>query len=124
LINFLPAKVATDAYPGDIKGDSLEKTVSDLEAFAKEFPRALVPQRILLTITTGEKFDALIKKYLHRGLKKNIPSLFVDIKPLYKDDAKRERIQYIVEDYRVELEAKKASNADGERVPLSSLHIF
>lgn len=102
----------------------MEKTVSTLEGFAKDFPRALVPQRILLTVTTGEKFETLIKKYLHRGLKKNIPSLFVDIKPLYKDDAKRERIQSIVEDYRVELEAKKASNADGKHVLFSSLHIF
>jgi N-alpha-acetyltransferase 15/16, NatA auxiliary subunit len=102
----------------------LEKTVSDLEEFAREFPRALVPQRILLTITNGEKFETLIKKYLHRGLKKNIPSLFVDIKPLYKDDAKRERIQSIVEDYRVELEAKKVSNPDGKHTLLFSLRIF
>jgi N-alpha-acetyltransferase 15/16, NatA auxiliary subunit len=102
----------------------LEKTVSDLEEFARDFPRALVPQRILLTITTGEKFEALIKKYLHRGLKKNIPSLFVDIKPLYQDDTKRERIQSIVEEYRVELEAKKTSNPDGKHVTFSSLRIF
>jgi N-alpha-acetyltransferase 15/16, NatA auxiliary subunit len=105
-----------DAYflADDPSSEDAEKIRSELEVFATEFPRALVPQRILLTVTRGEQFERLIKKYIHRALKRNLPSLFVDLKPLYKDQDKRQVIQSIVEDYKTELEAAKGSDTDGE----------
>jgi N-alpha-acetyltransferase 15/16, NatA auxiliary subunit len=119
-LSFSEAKVSLfrgDAYfPADdlSSEDDAEKIRSELEVFATEFPRALVPQRILLTVTRGEQFECLIKKYIHRALKRNLPSLFVDLKPLYKDQDKRQVIQSIVEDYKTELEAAKGTDTDGE----------
>jgi peptide alpha-N-acetyltransferase len=104
-------------FPTDSpSAEDAEKITSELEGFATEFPRALVPQRILLTVTKGEQFERLVKKYIHRALKKNLPSLFVDLKPLYKDQEKRQVIQSIVENYRTELEAAKGSDVDGEQL--------
>ncbi|CCA77834.1 related to n-terminal acetyltransferase 1 [Serendipita indica DSM 11827] len=91
-----------------------EKVIEELEAFASEFPTALVPRRLLLTVTTDERFQSLAKEYVIRGLKKNIPSLFVDLKPLYKDDAKRSTIQAIVEEYHAGLE-KESSSTEPDR---------
>jgi hypothetical protein len=105
-----------DAYfPADgPSSEDAEKIGSELEVFATEFPRALVPQRILLTVTRGEQFERLVKKYIHRALKRNLPSLFVDLKPLYNDQDKRQIIQSIVEDYKTELEAAKGADTDGK----------
>ncbi|KIM24065.1 hypothetical protein M408DRAFT_331983 [Serendipita vermifera MAFF 305830] len=97
--------------------EDAEKIISELETFAAEFPRALVPQRIILTVTKGEHFERVAKKYIHRALKKNLPSLFVDLKPLYKDQEKCQTIQTIVEDYKTELEAAQGSTGEDAESP-------
>lgn len=89
-----------------------------IENLASEFSHALAPQRILLTLTSGEKFETLAKRYIHRGLKRNIPSLFSDLKPLYRDELKRQTIHKIVEDYRANLESSENAKSDG-RFPIS-----
>jgi peptide alpha-N-acetyltransferase len=91
-----------------------------IENLASEFSHASAPQRILLTVTSGEKFEGLAKRYIHRGLKRNIPSLFADLKPLYKDEFKRDLIHKIVEEYRAKLESNEHVKSDGMRatVPL------
>lgn len=104
----------------DPSANNSDEVVPLLESLASEFAHALVPQRILLTVTSGEKFEALAKRYLHRGLKRNIPSLFVDVKPLYKDHFKRDTIQRIVEDYRTTLESKGTTKSDGTSVPTAA----
>jgi len=51
-----------------------------------------------------EDFRPLANAYLLRGLKKGIPSLFVDLKPLYQDTQKRAIIEELVDGYRRSLE--------------------
>lgn len=51
-----------------------------------------------------EDFRPLANTYLLRGLKKGIPSLFVDLKSLYQDTQKRAIIEELVECYRGSLE--------------------
>jgi N-alpha-acetyltransferase 15/16, NatA auxiliary subunit len=51
-----------------------------------------------------EGFRSLVNAYLYRGLKKGIPSLFVDVKPLYQDAQKRAIIEELVDGYRQSLE--------------------
>jgi hypothetical protein len=92
----------------------MESTVKELQDFAAKYPRALVPQRILLTITNGDQFRDLVERYIHRGLKKNIPSLFVDLKPLYQDHSKRDVIRSIVEDFKSQLESQDTPSKDGK----------
>ncbi|KAG2046531.1 N-terminal acetyltransferase A, auxiliary subunit [Suillus hirtellus] len=61
---------------------------------------ATAPQRLALHVATGQEFQDLIKPYLTNGLTKGIPSLFADLKPLYKDSVKRQIIEDIVEELR------------------------
>lgn len=51
-----------------------------------------------------EDFRPLANAYLYRGLQKGIPSLFVDVKPLYQDTQKRAIIEELVDGYRRSLE--------------------
>jgi len=53
---------------------------------------------------SAEDFRPLANAYLYRGLKKGIPSLFVDVKPLYQDTQKRAIIEELVYGYRRSLE--------------------
>lgn len=59
----------------------------------------LLPLRILV-----DNFKPLANVYLLQGLNKGIPSLFVDLKPLYHDIQKRAIIEELVEGYRQVLE--------------------
>ena len=51
-----------------------------------------------------ENFRPLADVYLCRALKKGIPSLFVDLKPLYQDTQKRAIVEELVDSYRRSLE--------------------
>jgi N-alpha-acetyltransferase 15/16, NatA auxiliary subunit len=53
---------------------------------------------------TAEDFKPIASAYILRGLKKGIPSLFVDLKPLYHDAQKRAIIEDLVDGYRRTLE--------------------
>jgi tetratricopeptide (TPR) repeat protein len=68
-----------------------------LRDFSTQIPRAAAPKRLALTIATRDDFRELVKAYIMAGLKKGVPSLFADIKALYKDDSKREIVEQIVE---------------------------
>jgi hypothetical protein len=60
--------------------------------------------QISLTPVAAEGFRPLANAYLLRGLKKGIPSLFVDVKPLYQDIRKRAIVEELVDGYRRTLE--------------------
>ncbi len=51
-----------------------------------------------------ENFRPLADVYLCRALKKGIPSLFVDLKPLYQDTQKRAIVEELVDGYQRSLE--------------------
>jgi hypothetical protein len=51
-----------------------------------------------------DNFKPLANVYLLQGLNKGIPSLFVDLKPLYHDIQKRAIVEELVEGYRQVLE--------------------
>jgi hypothetical protein len=53
---------------------------------------------------SAEDFRPLANVYLYRGLKKGIPSLFVDVKPLYQDTQKLAIVEELVDGYRRSLE--------------------
>ncbi len=41
----------------------------------------------------GDEFRRLCDRYLRRALSKGVPPLFVDLRPLYKDEAKAKAIE-------------------------------
>ncbi|OSD08807.1 NMDA receptor-regulated protein 1a [Trametes coccinea BRFM310] len=81
-----------DAITDETRGQALQL----LNDFAQQFPRAGAPRRIALTVAVGDEFKALVEPYLHSRLGKGIPSVFTDLKALYRDTAKREAIESIV----------------------------
>ncbi|KAG2003328.1 NMDA receptor-regulated protein 1a [Coprinopsis cinerea AmutBmut pab1-1] len=80
-----------------LDGNSQE-TLDRLEQFIEQFPRATAPKRLALSVSTGDKFAELVEPYLVRGLERGIPSLFADLKSLYKDASKKDAIEKIVND--------------------------
>lgn len=84
-----------------------------LQDFVAQIPKATAPRRLALTIASGDAFKELVKPYLYSGFTKGIPSLFADIKALYKDAEKQQIIEDIVE-------AAKAEFAPDPEAPSSS----
>ncbi|KAG2124195.1 NMDA receptor-regulated protein 1-domain-containing protein [Suillus clintonianus] len=73
---------------------------------------ATAPRRLALHVATGQEFKDLIKPYLTNALTKGIPSLFADIKPLYRDPVKRQVIEDIVEEFRATFETSSPPTGD------------
>ncbi|KAI0689172.1 NMDA receptor-regulated protein 1-domain-containing protein [Cytidiella melzeri] len=76
------------------------KTLSILSDFSAQLPRAAAPRRLALDISTGDEFRALAEPYLFAGIEKGVPSLFADVKSLYKNPHKLDIIASIVETQR------------------------
>ncbi|TRY74013.1 hypothetical protein TCAL_06697 [Tigriopus californicus] len=49
------------------------------------YPKAQAPQRLPLNYAEGQEFRDLVEPYLKKALRKGVPPLFVDLKPLYKN---------------------------------------
>lgn len=69
-----------------------------LQPFLSQVSNARAPWRFALDIAVGNDFEELVKPYLISSLEKGIPSLFADIKSLYKDESKRQTIASIGEE--------------------------
>eukprot|EP00658_Telonema_sp_P-2_P001362 TRINITY_DN1050_c0_g1_i5.p1 TRINITY_DN1050_c0_g1~~TRINITY_DN1050_c0_g1_i5.p1 ORF type:complete len:790 (-),score=238.19 TRINITY_DN1050_c0_g1_i5:374-2743(-) len=67
-----------------------DRLLEEYEGLKTKYPRSNAPLRICLDFTTGSAFkkcaDVFVRKFLRRG----IPSLFSDLKPLYTDSSKVE----------------------------------
>lgn len=70
----------------------------------KSSPKSDAIQRIPLTALRGEVFASKLKEYVVPRLRKGIPSLFTDLKPLYADAEKVATIEKTLLDYLRSLE--------------------
>ena len=84
-------------YDGYLKAKNAEEPLSTIDALASEFPRASVPLRLALTLSSGEDFESRVEAYLKNGLEKGIPSLFSDLKSLYSDVSKRDAVAKVAQ---------------------------
>lgn len=75
--------------------------------------KALAPKRLLLNYVEGEKFVFEIDKYLKRGLRKGIPPLFVDVRPLYKEKERADIIENLVVNYAKNLKSHCSFGSKG-----------
>lgn len=80
---------------------------SKLDTFYEDFeirhPRCLTAKRISLDYLQGSEFKASAEDYIHDFLIKGIPSLFSDLKPLYKSKDKTDGLFEIFENFRQKL---------------------
>lgn len=113
----------------NITDENRAKALQALREFSTQLPRAAAPRRLALSVATGtpaqphgtrpadrsagDEFKELAEPYLAAGLRKNIPSLFADIKSLYRDPAKLATIAALAEAHLAAL-APPAPGADAE----------
>ena len=74
--------------------DMLLKVYADLKV---EYPRSTAAKRMPLDFLTGDRFRSAFGEYVKPFLRKGVPSLFSDIKPLYRDADKTEIIGALME---------------------------
>ncbi|KZO98449.1 N-terminal acetyltransferase A, auxiliary subunit [Calocera viscosa TUFC12733] len=96
--------LSLDNPPPETKSRLLEI----LDRFASLYPRASAPRRLALDVAEGDTFRSLVAPYVVSGLRRGSPSLFSDIKTLYRDDIKRAIVEDIVLRIREELAASNA----------------
>lgn len=106
-------------YNGLIKAKAIpESDHKALKALYDEWvvknPRCDAARRIPLDFLEGEDFKQAADAYLQRMLKKGVPSLFVNIKQLYVDPAKRDVVQELVEGYISEKAANGSAESNGD----------
>ena len=96
----------------NLVADATSKDALPILLEFSKIPRASAPRRLALTVADGNTFRELVKPYLLSGLTKGVPSLFSDIKGLYRDDAKREIVEEIVETAREEFASNQSASTD------------
>lgn len=67
--------------------------------WVEKFPRSDAPRRIPLDFLEGDDFKQAVDSYMQRMLRRGVPSLFVNIKSLYDNTAKRDTVEALVEGY-------------------------
>ena len=70
----------------------------------------------------GESFRKLVDAYLKKALRKGIPPLFVDLRPLYRDPENIAVIEDLCLNYAASLKSDEGSfDAEGPREPATAL---
>ncbi|KAL4251971.1 NMDA receptor-regulated protein 1a [Abortiporus biennis] len=87
------------------------ETLKLLKEFASQHSRAAAPRRLALDVATGEEFKELVEPYIWSALDKGIPSLFADVKALYRDTSKKQVIETYVESVKEELSGSTPSSS-------------
>ncbi|KAK7684976.1 hypothetical protein QCA50_011811 [Cerrena zonata] len=101
----------------NITDDTHVKAMQILSDFSTQLPKAAAPRRLALEIAKGDEFKELIESYLLSGIERGIPSLFTDIKLLYKDAFKQETIQSVIESHREKLSSPAPPAPSSESEP-------
>ncbi|KAF2842372.1 TPR-like protein [Patellaria atrata CBS 101060] len=95
-----------------LKEESINRLAELYESLAKKDERVDAPRRIPLDFLQGCSFRSAADSYLKPRLNKGIPSLFANVKALYKDTSKLQTIEELVNSY-LEKSAMNGS-AEGE----------
>jgi tetratricopeptide (TPR) repeat protein len=72
---------------------------------------------LLDSLSPGEAFGDLVRSYLVSGLTRGVPSLFVDLKGLYGEQSKRQKIEEIIEEVREKLTSSNCPPLNGPLLP-------
>lgn len=87
-----------------LSSEQQDKMAKLYDELSKEFPKSDATQRLPLTFITGELFKQRLHKYAAPRLRKGIPSLFTDLKSLYKDPSKTQITETLFTTYKKNLE--------------------
>ncbi|CAE6505655.1 unnamed protein product [Rhizoctonia solani] len=87
----------------NLTDESRSAALASFKQLVVQYPGATAPKRLSLDVALGDDFKSLVEPYLWTGLQRGIPSLFVDIKSLYKNNEKRVVVEEIVESFLAKL---------------------
>ena len=65
------------------KATTMEEKMAIYVEYQEKFPRAQAPKRLPLNFLVGPEFETKLTNYIKAALRKGVPPLFVDIRPLY-----------------------------------------
>ncbi|XP_073995748.1 N-alpha-acetyltransferase 15/16 [Rhodnius prolixus] len=82
--------------------------------FKRIDPKTRTPARLILNYAHGTDFVTYADEYLSSGLRKGVPSLFVDVRSLYKDSKKADILGKLVLSYEDSLMKRGTLHADKE----------
>ena len=116
-------RLVMTAFPANVTDENREKALEILRPFFPVKP-ATAPRRLALDVATGQDFIELIKPYVTNALTKGIPSLFADLKPLYKDPSKRQIIEDTVQELRSTYVSSPAGNSIEPTTYLWTLYLL
>merc|ERR1711881_792153 len=91
---------------------------------SEKYPKAQSPQRLSLDIAESDTFRAMADAYMRKALRKGVPPLFVDMRPLYADETKLAIIEDLCQGYYVNLKSSRRSfdsAADSNVEPATAL---
>ncbi|BES92311.1 TPR [Nesidiocoris tenuis] len=91
-----------------LKLETNEEKLNILTDMVAKRPRTSAPKRLILNFAEGERFEQEADKYLKTGLRKGVPSLFVDVRSLYKNTNKAQTILKLILSYKENLEEHSA----------------
>ncbi|KAK9808522.1 hypothetical protein WJX73_004343 [Symbiochloris irregularis] len=95
-----------------LTGDQRSRLQSLYAELAETFPRSAAVRRIPLDFLEGQDFESAAETHAQHFLRREIPSLFSDIKPLYRDAAKQETLQLLLERLHSSAQASSRAAAD------------
>jgi len=86
--------------------------------YQEKFPKAQAPKRLPLNFLTGPEFESKLTNYIKAALRKGVPPLFVDMRPLYAVPEKLQFIDKLMNSFLVNL--TNASSFEENGCPLES----
>ncbi|TKY90797.1 hypothetical protein EX895_000795 [Sporisorium graminicola] len=115
LLNLLGITENSAATAGD------NRAVEVFRGLQADHPKSTAAKRLALIYASGDDFKTQATAYAKSALVKGVPSLFSDLKSLYKDAGKQDALEQIVETLRREWAPTTAPSADGTDPPTSYL---
>merc|ERR1719323_112189 len=65
--------------------ESPEAKLAIYTEYQEKFPRAQAPKRLPLNFLSGGELESRLSTYVRAALRKGVPPLFVDLRPLYEN---------------------------------------
>ena len=98
--------------------ETAEEKLTIYVEYQERFPRAQAPKRLPLNFLTGAELETRLTTYIKVALRKGVPPLFVDLRPLYSVPEKFNLIETILNSF---LENQlKGSSFESSGSPLES----
>merc|ERR1719346_831732 len=83
---------------------SIDEKFAIYVEYQEKFPRAQAPKRLPLNFLIGAEFESKLTNYIKAALRKGVPPLFVDMRPLYSSPEKFQFIDKLFNSFLVNLQ--------------------